>query len=1031
MIKRFKVLSERFRFVTICLALMVTFMTPAMVMADTVSGRVFDENSEPLAGATVRVLKSKKATMTDMDGNYSLKDVPAGATVEVSYVGYATQNKVWKGGKLDFQLQSSTTAMDEVVVIGYATVKKKDLTGAVSAVGTDRLETQRSPSLASALQGQLPGLKVSRSGSMPGTGASVQIRGVTTLSDNSPLILVDGSPVSSLDVVNPEDVQQVSVLKDAAAASIYGARAAAGVILITTKSAKEGDLHLSYAGEYSIQEAASLPQFMTHPLEWMPMMNELKWNDSGNPEGQDYPVFSKDDIANYMQLHEADPVTYPVYNWQGALMRKTAPRQKHTLSMVYGNKQVKTRISTSYEESEALYPGSKFQRVYLRANNEIKFNSHWTANVDLAMRHNKKDDPNSGSPIAVALVYPQYYMGTYPDGRWAPGQSGSNEEARLKAGGQSHTYGDNLTGKISLTYKPIDALSIQANISPNMTFTKIKNMANAIPYYDYEDPGVKLGYISDYASNNMVENRNEATSIEKSLIATYMQEFGAHSLNAMAGYEDYSYNHESLAAASNQMSLSGYPYLDLANKNILVVGGSAYENAYRSFFGRVMYNYGSRYFLQTNIRGDASSRFHKNYRWGWFPSASLGWRVSNEKFMEPLQQWISNLMVRGSYGSLGNERIGNYPYQATINFTNAIMFGKTGATSQSTAAQVSYAVEDITWESTHTWNVGFDLSMLDSRLDLTADVYYKKTKDMLLSMAIPKFTGYGAPDINAGDMNTKGWELKLSWRDNIGKDWNYGAGFNISNSKSVMGNLGGKIMYSGDCIITEGQEYMAYYGYRALGLFQSVDEANESPKLLSNATAGDLKYKDLGGADGTPDGKIDATYDREILGSSLPHFLYGGYLQVGWKGLQLSASFNGVGKQTAYRSQRMAKALINGFHGAPVDVKDNYWSYYNTPEKNATVFYPRLTRETKNNYDPTSDYWLFDGSFFRMKSINLSYELPKQLIKKISFNRVRVFFNVDDPFVISHYPTGWDPEANSSASNYIARAYTFGLDFSF
>ena len=1012
---------------------LVAILAPQEANAQTanVSGTVIDEIDEPVVGALISDKNHKYTALTDADGNFTISSVPSGTIFTATYLGYKPQTITWKGsGKLNFKLEPDMQMLEETVVIGYATVKKKDLTGAVGAVGAERLGQQRSPNLSTALQGAIPGLDITRSGSMPGSSGTIRVRGITTMSDNSPLILVDGTPVNDIDNVNPDDVEQISVLKDAAAASIYGARAAAGVILITTKGAKDGDLKITYNGEFSLSHASTFPDYVTDPIRYMQMANELKWNDAGNPEGGEYPTYSHDYIDAYLENNMYDPIEYPIYNWRDAILRSTAPRTKHNVSLSYGNKSVKTRISASYEKTEALYKGSDHERIFVRANNTLNFNSNWSATVDLSMKHAVKNDPHSGSPIRAALMYPSIYAGTYPDGSIAPGQSGSNTLAGWRDGGEKKTTNDYITGKVALTYKPFKFLTIQGTITPTLNFTGVKDMKKKIPYYDPYDTDQLQGYISSYGTNELSEGRTSAQSLEKSLIATFNKEFGVHSLNAMAGYEDYYYHYETLAASSDEITLANYPYLDNANKNKLTVGGSAYENAYRSFFGRVMYNFNHRYFLQANIRGDGSSRFHSDYRWGWFPSASVGWRVTEEEWMKGVGNTLSNLMIRASYGSLGNERIGNYPYQASINLENAIMFGPTGSQAVTGAAQLNYNVTDITWESTHTWDLGVDASLFNSRLDVTADIYYKKTKDMLLAMTIPSFTGYSAPSVNAGDMNTRGWEVKLTWNDNIGKDWTYGVSFNLSDSKSKMGNLDGKVLYSGDCIIRGGDEYMAYYGYRAGGLFQTEDEVNSSPKLLASVRPGDVRLLDLNGPDGTPDGNIDTTYDREILGSSLPHLLFGGYLNVGYKGIRLSAGFNGVGKQKA----RITQAMVRGssFLAWPEEVVGKYWSNYNTPEQNLKAKYPRLTNTTAegNNY-VMSDYWLMDGSYFRVKNINLSYSFPKQILKAIRFNSLRVYFNVEDPFCFHHYPKGWDPEMSSSGSNYIATTYTFGLDFSF
>lgn len=1017
----------------VALIVMLTIIcsVPAWAQSQTaVTGTVVDETDEPMPGVLVSLPSLKKQAVTDLDGNFNLGPAPAGTALEVTFTGYKKYETQWKGQPLAIKMEPSAEMLEETVVIGYATVKKKDLTGAVGAVGADRLAQQSAPNISTALQGAMPGVNISRSGSMPGSGGTITIRGITTMSDNSPLILVDGTPVNDLDNINPDDVQQISVLKDAAAASIYGSRAAAGVILVTTKQAAEGDLRITYNGEISLQQASSLPDYVTDPLRYMAIINETRWNEAGNPEGGQYPTYAQSYMDQYLQNNFYNPIDFPVYNWRDAILRSTAPRTKHNLSLAYGNKTVKTRISMSYEDTEALYKGSNHERIFVRANNMLNLANNFTATVDLSMKHAVKHDPHSGSPLRAALMYPDIYLGAYPDGRVAYGQSGGNTYAAFMYGGKKETSNDYLTGKLALTYKPFKFLSIQGTLTPTLSFTKTKDMKKAIPVYDAFDTDQRIGFVSGYETNELSEVRATGVSMEKSLIVYYMQDFGLNSLSAMAGYEDYTYTYEKVTAGSSEMTLGDYPYLDLANKNHLTVGGSSYQNAYRSFFGRVMYNYDHRYFLQANIRGDGSSRFNKKYRWGWFPSASIGWRLSQEKFMADLMPTISNVMIRASYGSLGNERIGNYPYQASITLSNAIMFGSAGSTAQTAGAQVRLDVPDITWESTHTWDAGIDISMLNSRLDFTADVYYKKTKDMLLAMAIPLFPGYTAPEVNAGDMNTRGWEVKVGWNDRIGRDWGYGVSFNLSDAKSKMGNLGGKIMYSGNCIIREGDEYMAFYGYRADGLYQTADDVANSPSLMAGVGPGDVRYKDLSGSDGTPDGSIDASHDREVLGSSLPHMVFGGTLYATWKGLRLTMAFNGVGKQKVRLTEDMVRQ--KSFLAAPEIIMGNYWSVYNTPEQNLAAKYPRLNSATadKNNYQ-MSDYWLMDGSFFRMKTINLSYTFPKHIYKAIRLSDLRIYFNVEDPFCIHHYPKGWDPEVSTSGSNYIARTYTFGLNFSF
>ena len=743
------------------LVFLAALLLPVGVFAQSELKGTVTDASGPLAGVMILNKDNGKWASTDIDGNYTLPNVKEGQKLEFTCMGFVTRVEVWNGrNPFNVVMNPDAVELDETVVIGYGSVKKKDLTGAVGVVN-DRIIGQQSTSqLSQSLQGVVPGLSVTRSSSMPGASATIKVRGITTMSDSSPLILVDGMAVSSLDLVPTEDVRQITVLKDAASAAIYGARAASGVILITTKDASEGQLQIGYNGEVSAITPTELPSYMTGVLDYMNTYNEYTWNDSGNPEGGEYNTYSKDYIDNYMQNNAYDPITYPNYDWKSAILKKASMRHKHNVTMTYGNKTIKSRTSASYENTDALYKGLNYERFSLRSRNTINFSKKWSGSLDFSFRHAIKKDPHSGSPIKAANMYPSIYAGLYPDGRIAPGKEGSfsNTLAAWREGGKKKSENSMATAKISLSYKPIEGLDITANFTPTFTYAKTKDMAKAVPVYDAYDTDLLLGYVSGYKTNSLTEARSESKTYETQVIATYEKTIAKkHNLNVMAGYEDYMYTFESLAAASNDMEIASFPYLDLANKNSLTVGGSSYQNAYRSFFGRIMYNYDGRYYLQLNARGDASSRFHKDHRWGFFPSASLGWVISNEKFMANVG-WLDHLKLRASVGSLGNERIGNYPYQTYISFNKALVYDTQGnaPTYVMSGAQTEYAYQDIHWEKTWSWDVGIDATFLGNRLDLTADYYYKKTTDMLLAVAIPSFTGYSAPDRNAGTMNTRG-----------------------------------------------------------------------------------------------------------------------------------------------------------------------------------------------------------------------------------------------------------------------------------
>lgn len=1013
-----------------------------MMAQNALKGRVVDASGAPVIGAMVLNKDNGKWATTNADGQFVLDATAKGNTLEFTCLGFDTKTVAY-AGETNFAvvLDEEALELDEAVAIGYGSVKKKDLTGSVGVLHSGILEQQSTSNVSQSLQGTVPGLVVTRSSSMPGASATIQIRGVTTMSDNSPLILVDGMAVNNIDNVAPGDIEQITVLKDGASASIYGARAAAGVILITTKTAREGDVTINYNGEYSMITATEWSEYLTDPVTYMKMFNEYKWNDAGNPVGGDYQTYPKEYIDNYMQMNAYDPIEYPNFDWKGNIVKPFSSRHKHQVSMAYGNKVIKSRTSAQYEYTDALYQGSNHERIMARTRNTVKISKKLSGDIDFSFKHGTKNDPQT-TPLQAANMYPSIYLGLYPDGRVGPSKTGSNTLGVLMEGGNKTTTSDYITGRIALTYSPIEGLDITGSLNPTYSFSKTKNMSKAVPYYDAYDTSLILGYLSGHQTNDLTETRADSRTLQTNLTATYDKMFkNAHSLNVMAGYEGYSYFHESMSTGSTDMSFGSFPYLDLANKDNLSTSGTAYQNAYQSVFGRVMYNYKSRYYVQFNARGDASSRFAPKYRWGFFPSASIGWVMSEEPWMQPASKAISYLKLRASVGSLGNERIGNYPYQSLISFNNAVMLDGSGKpTSQITGAQGSYAVENISWETTYTYDIGLDASFLDNRLSVAADYYYKLTKDMLLAVKIPNFTGFSDPDQNAGTMYTRGWEVKIDWKDRVG-DFTYALGFNLSDYKSIMGDLKGSV-FTGDNIIMEGQEYNAWYGYKSSGLFRSQEELLNAPtQLIATLAPGDLGYMDIGGAPteeqiaagktvGDPDGMINPTYDKTILGSSLPHFIYGGYINLGWKGISLGILFNGVGKQLSRVTDYMVRPFMSQWLSAPAVIKDNYYSEYNTPEQNAKVFYPRLcyTSAEKNNYQ-MSDYWLFNGAYFRVKNINLGYTFPAKMMNAAKIKGLRIYANVDDPFCFDNYLKGWDPEQGTNT--YIARTFTIGLDIKF
>lgn len=981
-----------------------------------ITGTVVDPNGEAVIGANVLVKGTTNGTITDMDGKFSL-EVPEGAMLLVSYIGYGDyETKVGNQSNLSITLKEDSKALDELVVVGYGTMKKKDLTGAVGAVKGDDLASRRTTQLSTALQGATSGVLVTRDNSAPGATASIKIRGVTTIGETSPLVIIDGVP-GDINQVNPEDVENMSILKDAASASIYGSRAAAGVIVITTKRAKENDLSLNYNFEYGWEMPTKLPQYVG-AQRFLEMVNETRYND--NNSGGWYQTYSEEQVNNWLKYHETDPDAYPVEDWQDALLYSSAPRQTHSINIAGGSKVVKTKASFRYDQTDGLYINRDYERFMLRVNNDIQINKWMEAHLDVNFSRAKSEEPHR-NPMELALrATPPIYAIRWTNGMWGDVKDGENPLAMITDGGTKTTWNNRIGGKAAIDITPIKGLKISGVIAPTYNFDKIKSFVKQVPYTYANDPNTVKGYMAAFSTTKLTEYRNDYYDVTTQFFANYNKTFGKHDLSVMVGYEDYYAFWENLNASRDQYELTGYPYLDIGPKTYRDNSGNAEEYAYRSLFGRVTYNYDNRYLLQANFRRDGSSRFAPESRWANFPSFSAGWILSEEQFMKNLNwDWLSYLKLRGSWGTLGNERITDinnndkqnyYPYQSALNFNSALLYKGGVVTSVSTAAQQYYAVRNISWETTETWDIGLDANFLNSRLYFAFDYYKKNTRDMLIALEIPKFIGYDNPFVNTGKMQTKGYDLEIGWRDHIG-DFSYSVSANLSDFVSKMGDLGGT-EFLGDQVKMEGSEFNEWYGYVSDGLFQTQEEVDNSPKLNNNVTVGDIKYVDISGPDGVPDGKISSEYDRVLLGGSLPRYMYGMNLSASYKGFDISMMLQGVGKQNARINREMVEGLKDNWTGFPAILEGNYWSVNNTEEENLNAKYPRLTRTNVEANMAMSDFWLFNGRYLRMKSLTVGYTLPSALTKKISMETVRFYVSGNDLFCISNYPYGWDPEVS-------------------
>lgn len=984
-------------------------------------GRITDADGEPLIGATVMQNGTSNGTITDIDGYYTI-EVPSGSLLSISCIGYSNKT-VSASPNSNITLEEDNKIIQDVVVIGYGTARKSDLTGSVSSLSGERLSTKNSPQLSTRLQGQIAGVQVTRGNGDPATHAGIRIRGVTTMSTNDPLFIVDGIPVSTLDDVAPEDVENIQVLKDAAAAAIYGSRAAAGVILVTTKRAKDKKFNLTYNMEYGIDTPTTRPRF-GNAVEWMKGFNEMKYNDGAKDL---FSAYSEEFINSYNENHRNDPDNYPDTDWTRAGLSNNASHQNHSINISGGTDRLASKFSFNYYTADAIYKNKNYEKFSVRSNNDYKINDWIHANIDLNLHYIRNTTPNTmeGSVTRGITKRAPIYAAYWSDGTLADGKDGDNNIAAIELGGQNTSRYYRAGGKFQLDMTPLKGLTITAVASPSYYFYKSKRFKKA---YQVRRLNGDMINGTGFGSTSLSESRNDNQTFTTQLYGNYHITLRQHNISATAGYEDYQYKIESMSGSRDDFSLTSFPYLNLGSADKQYNSGTAGHNAYRSFFGRMIYSYANRYMLQANIRTDGSSRFAKGHRWGTFPSASAGWVISEEPWFK--KGTVEYIKLRASIGRLGNERIGSdFPYQSLLQFTNNLIPNAStgGVDVVSTAAQKKYAFKDITWETTTTYGVGLDLSLFNSRLRFTGDLYYKKTTDMLMAVGFPTYFGYESPANNAADMHTSGWDIELSWNDQI-KDFRYGVSFNLSDYRSRMGYMADKQNINGQYITEQGSYYQEWYLYKNMGIILNEEamydaDGKKIAVISKNDKPGCIRYQDIDG-----DGNITASNDRVRSGNSLPELLFGGNIWAEWRNLDFSMSFQGVGHQNSYINSLWIHPYMQQSSSLPDIIIGNHWSPTNTDEENARMKYPMIATNDANLY-ANSDFYLFNGAYFRVKNITLGYTLPKQISKKFLVDRLRVYFSANDLPAISKYPKGYDPEYTSG--DYIMSSYVFGLNISF
>ena len=953
----------------------------------------------PVAGAAVLIKGTTNGVSTDLDGNFVLSDVQQGDIIEISFVGYLSKEIKYTGQTdLAIELREDTQNLEEVVVVGYGTQKKVNVTGSVANVDNKLFENRPITNVSSGLQGLLPGVSITQSSGQPGADTgTIRVRGTGTLNSADPMILVDGVE-STMDDIDANDIESVTVLKDAASSAIYGSKAANGVILITTKRGKSGKTTISYSANIGVTSATRLPSFFTSA-----QVAEY-WNAALIYEGSD-PIYTDEEIQKYKD--GSDPENYPNTDWID-LIYKTGFQQTHNVNVSGGNETARYMASVGYQGQDGIIDRFDKNQYNIRLNFDINPMKNMEANFSLSYTQQRVNSPvgsyssggvsqilrlvNRISPMVVA----QYSDGTYGT------VSDGNPLAWIQDGGTQEDKYHNLMAIGSLKYNFLPSLSLKAQVAYKYYMLEREKWTKAVEYNSTYTQG----------TTSVAVTHSTYDRISADITPEWKQSFGNHNFDVLLGFHSELYTSKYTYAYR-----SGYPNNSLSDLNAgsastAVAEGYTNELALMSWFGRINYDYAGKYLFEFDLRRDGSSRFSEDNRWGTFPSVSVGWRISEEDFFERYRDVVNNLKIRGSWGKLGNQEIldgdGNSSYYPAISTMTLGMDYVLGNSLES-GAYTYYAVnEDLKWETTTSWGVGVDAAFIN-RLSVTLDYYNKTTDDILMQKstgAIFALEDYWA---NLAKIRNQGFEFAVEYNDRFGKvDFNFGA--NFAYNKNEVLDIGDNEYEYVDgldnltCVNWVGHPMNSIYAYQTDGYFQTEEELEEWPEYeFTTATRrlGDVKYVDTNG-----DGVVNSD-DRVILGSLDPKITFGFHFGVGWNNFDLIAFFQGSG--SAYRQISEGLGGLSASTSKPNSLWLDSWTTENTDAK-----YPRLATESEDINTEYSDIWVSNASYLRMKELQIGYTIPQKILDKIGISRVRVYYSGQNLFTLTGMLDGWDPEADAT-----------------
>lgn len=990
-----------------------------------ITGMVTDANGDPIIGASVQADGTALA-VTGADGRFSVSVAP-GTELQISYVGFATKAVMVRNGvsNYDVTLSDDSRALNEVVVVGYGTQKKANLSGSVAQLDGKTLGNRPIANVSSGLQGLLPGVTVTGASGAPGLdGGLILVRGVGTLNSASPYILIDGVEAGTLNSLDPQDIASISVLKDASSAAIYGSKASNGVILVTTKRGQNGAPKVNYSGFFGIQNATAL-------MERMNSADAAYYYNKALERSGKAPRFTEEAIQKFRD--GSDPYNYPNTDWY-KLAFKTAWQNRHNVNVTGGNEFVKYLASAGYLKQSSILPNAGREQFNARANLDMVLSKRITAHLNLAYIQNNYRDASSayagGSSdqiIRQLNIIAPWIAYKKEDGSYGTVSDG-NPMAWLESGMTVNRNNRNFTGMIGIDYQVFKDLKLTLQGA-------------------YVDASQRYSYFQKFIQYNA----NKATDPNKLEIGhydwhrttfdaflNYDKSVAKHNFKAMLGWHTERYKY-----LPDWMYRKNFPNNDLTDMNAGDAStqknsGYTRELTMVSYFGRLNYDYAGRYLFEANFRSDASSRFAKEHRWGFFPSFSAAWRISEEPFMERSKSWLDDLKLRASWGQLGNQDALSgkqdgtsdyYPWMNTYKLDGSYPFG--GQLMQG-YYQGDYHLSTISWERSTTWGIGIDFTLFGG-LTGSIDYYNRKTTDIIMDVSAPAEFALGKYKDNIGALRNEGVEVSLAYAKQLNKDWAINAGVNFAYNKNKILNLGEGTEYieKGNRRTALGQQYNSYYMYKATGkFFNSQEEADAFTAKYGNPfgrkfMAGDIIYEDTNG-----DGKLDSNDRVYTKHTDIPAITYNINLGATWKGFDLSMTWQGVGS-VSHIFNREVLGEFSGDASHPSTMWKDSWT-----ESNHNAKMPRVFETGNSPSDMTramSTFWLWNTAYLRLKTLQLGYSLPENVLKAIGVERVRIYYAGENLLTFHSLPFNIDPEITSErGSSYpLLRSHAIGINITF